>query len=162
MKLVWLKSNLPLSLFIRAVTGEDCSHFSFVFESKASSLMFESNLFGTHPAFYATALKTHVVVHELDVPMSQEDEDKVWDAIVQRYDGKPYDFAGAIYLGWRKLLNRFLKLPIPKLNAWSQTGAYYCDDLYDVLSVVPTMNQVKVTGAMITPHDLWVALCSAR
>ena len=57
MKLVWSASKNPLSCLIRFVTGQDCSHFSFVFESRASGLMFESNLFGTHPAFYRTSLK---------------------------------------------------------------------------------------------------------
>ena len=71
--------------------------------------MFESNLLGTHPAFLTTSLKTHTIVHEISLDLSVEDEDKIWDAVVELYDGKPYDFCGALYLGWRKLLYRFPK-----------------------------------------------------
>ena len=158
MKLVWTKSSSPLSVLIRAITGDECSHFAFVFETAAKGLMFESNLLGTHPAFYLSSLKTHTVVHSLDVPMSIEVEDKVWDLIVQKYDGKKYDYLGALYLGWRKILLRWFKLAMPAKNAWSRSDSFYCDDLYDILNIAPGFPVLDVTGAMKTPHDVWQEL----
>ena len=120
--------------------------------------MFESNLLGTHPAFYQTSLKSHTVVHFLDIPLSIELEDKVWEIIIEKYDGKGYDFLGALYLGWRKILLRWFKSPLPKKNAWSKSGSFYCDDLYDILNILPDFPVLSVTGGMKTPHDIWVDL----
>jgi hypothetical protein len=126
-----------------------------VFESKASGLMFESNLFGTHPAFYLTSLKTHEVVHFKDVPLSIEQEDTIWDLIVQKYDGKPYNYLGALYLGWRMLLHRFFKTEVPTENAWAKSDSYYCDELYDVFNHIDGLPKINVVKGMKTPHDVW-------
>lgn len=161
MKLIWTKSKLPLSVLIRAITGEDCSHFAFVFETKAQGLLFESNLLGTHPVFLNSMLSSFgdvTLVHAMDLPLSLDDENKVWDLIVAKYDDKPYDFLGAIYLGYRILLKRIFKIPIPAKNAWAESGTYYCDELYNILTQIPGVPQVQVEGAMKTPHDLWLAL----
>lgn len=162
MKLVWSKSNLPLSVFIRAITGEDCSHFAFVFESSAKGLMFESNLLGTHPCFYQSSLKTHTIVHEVDLPLDISVEDDIWDIVVEKYDGRGYDFLGALYLGWRKLLQRFLKLPLPEKNKWAQPGQYFCDEVYDVLNQIPDFKKINVMNGMDTPHDVWLKYQGAQ
>lgn len=156
MKLVWMKSNLPLSVLIRAVTGQECSHFAFVFETKAAGLMFQSDLLGTAPAFYETALKTHTVVHQFDLPLPPEQEDAAWDLIVSKYDGKPYNYMGILYLGWRFLLKRAFGLALPLVNRWATPGTYFCDQLYDVLNQLPGVPKINVMSGMDTPHDVWV------
>lgn len=158
MKLVWTKSKLPLSIFIRFITGEDCSHFAFVFESKAAGLMFESNLLGCHPAFFESSLKTHTIVHQLNIDVPVEVEDNIWDLIVEKYDGKGYDFLGAIYLGWYKFLHRFFGVKIPLVNKWSQPDQYYCDEIYEVLNSLPGFPTVNAKGGMATPHDIYMNL----
>lgn len=158
MKLVWTKSKLPLSVIIRLVTGEDCSHFAFVFESAAKGLEFESNLLGTHPKFWANSQKSLTVVHEKDVSLSVELEDKLWDNVVQKYDDCPYDYLGFFYLGWRILLKRLFKIPMPLKNAWSQKGTYYCDEIYQAFSCIPGFPLILADGGMKTPHDLWLKL----
>jgi len=157
-KLVWTKSNKILSIFIRTICNEDCSHFSFVFESAANGLMFESNLIGTHPAFYKSSLKSHTIVHELNIPLTIEEEDKIWDIVTQKYDGKPYDFLGAIYLGWYKFLNSFFGVKIPDENKWSQPDQYFCNEVYDVLNNIPNFKKIDVKNGMHSPHDVWMEL----
>lgn len=157
MKLVWTKSKTPLSLFIRWMTGEDCSHFAFVFEGPGrSGLMFESNLLGTHPAFFKTSLKTHEIVHEKDIDLTVEQEDAVWDLVVERYDGKPYDFGGALYLGIKKLMHKLFNSTIPTENKWSSQGKFFCDEIYDVFNNIPGMKKIDVCGAMQSPHDVFL------
>lgn len=159
MKLIFTKSNSPLSIFIRLITGEDCSHFAFVFQSPGrTGLMFESNLLGTHPAFFATALKTHTIVHEKDYALTVEQEDAIWDLVVESYDDKPYDFLGATYLGWFKLLHRILKVALPLRNKWCQPGQYFCDVVYDVFNKagLSELPKIDVLNGMDTPHDVWL------
>lgn len=165
MKLIWTKSNLPLSLLIRAVTGEDCSHFAFVFESQAKGLMFESNLLGTHPRFLETEFKSRwrfTIVHQRDIPMTPEMEDAIWDRVVSRFDGKGYDYGGAIYLGWWKLLNRLFGVALPKTNKWASDDLYFCDEVYIALKGVPGVPQSNVGTGMETPHDLWKEIGNAN
>jgi hypothetical protein len=149
---------MPLSVLIRAITGEDCSHFSFVFESAAKGLMFESNLFGTHPTFYATALKTHVVMHSIEVPLSITEEDAIWDLVIQKYDGRSYNFLGALYLGGWKLLQRIFGVRPPVYNKWSLPDTYFCNELYSILNAIPEFPQTGVASGMETPHDLWLKI----
>lgn len=158
MKLIWTKSNLPLSILIRWVTGEDCSHFAFVFESAAKGVMFESNLMGTHPKFFASAKKHMEIVHSIDVPLTIEQENKLWDQVVEQYDDKPYDFTGAIYLGWRIILKRVFGKPLPLFNPWNQAGTFVCDELYQVLSDSGIFPESGVSTGMVTPHGLWETL----
>ena len=160
MKLIWTKSNLPLSVLIRGVTGEDCSHFAFVFESTASGLLFQSNLLGTNSKFFNTEKNTwgFKIVHELDIPMTVEEEDRAWELMVNSYDDVPYNFLGAAYLGWRKLLHRVFGLKVPAKNAWSQHATMFCDQIYTILNKLqdPRLKHVNVGNGMATPYDLWV------
>lgn len=158
MKLVWLKSTEPLSVVIRFITGQDCSHFAFVFESAAQGLMFESDLLGTHPEFYTTEMKNHTLIHSMDLPLTVEQEDTVWDLVVQQYDGHAYNYLGALYLGWRYILKRLFKIPLPAQNRWATPGTYFCDQVYEVLNQIPGVPQVNVMNGMDTPHQVWVKL----
>lgn len=159
MRMVWTKSKLPVSLLIRAITGEEASHFSIVFESAAKGLMFESNLLGTHPKFFRTALKSLVVVQEKKFEVPIEVEDAIWDLVVQKYDGKSYDIKGALYLGWRILLQRAFKIPRPKVNAWGSPDRFFCNEVYEIFNSFPEhFPNIEVINGMDTPHDIWEKL----
>lgn len=156
MKLLWTKSTLPLSLLIRSISGNDCSHFSLVlYENSPGPIVFEANLLGTHPSFLQTSMKSHTVIHEKTVSLSQQQEDKIMDLIISTYDGKPYDFSGALYLGYRTLLKRWFNIPIPEINKWSKDGTYFCDELYSILEIA---GLPKINTKMQTPHDVWIKL----
>lgn len=159
MKLIWSKSKMPLSVVIRLITGEDCSHFAIVlYDGKPGEIMFESNLLGVHPSFFQSALKTHTIVHELSYAWSQQLEDIVWDRMVAQYDGRPYDFTGALYLGWRTLLLRFFGIPKPMKNKWAISGTDYCDELMGLLQGIPGIEALNVEGCMLTPHEVFKKL----
>lgn len=157
MTMVWTKSNTPLSYLIRAVTGEPVSHFAFVFNSPGGGLMFESNLLGTHPKFFKTAQKHCTIVQKIELPpLPTELEDQVWDEVVSKYDGKGYDFAGAIYLGLMILRERIFKIPRPKKNAWSKPDTYFCNELYAALSLIPSLPSIPVSDGMETPWQVYL------
>lgn len=155
MRLCWTKSKLPLSKIIRWVTGEDCSHFLIVLDDPEGGLIFEANLLGTHPAFYRTHKKAFTIVHEIDWPLTLEVENHVRAFAIKKFDGRAYDFLGVLYLGLRIGLHRMFGLAIPKKNKWAKHGAFYCDDLFDIMQIIPDLPKVHVTGRMITPHGLF-------
>jgi hypothetical protein len=164
MKLIWTKSHLPLSVVIRAITGDDCSHFAFVFESQSNGLVFQSNLLGTGTEFFSKLAKSwgFQVVHETDLTMDVAEEDRAWDIIVNEYSDVGYNFKGALYLGWRKLLFRIFKRPIPKANRWAQPGTMFCDQVYKVLNMLndPRIPKIPVMRGMDTPHDMRIKFVS--
>lgn len=156
MKLVWTKGNSILSKAIRLITGDDCSHFAVVlYDGKPGEIMFESNLLGTHPAFFRTSLRSHQIVHEFDLVLEQPDEDAVWDKIVEIYDGRKYDFFGALYLGIRKAMNRIFGTKLPESNAWARQDRYFCSEVFEALRGIKGIPETPKSNSMHTPHDYW-------
>jgi hypothetical protein len=166
MRLIWTKNYLPLSVAIRGITGEDCSHFAFVFESQARSLVFQSNLLGTNVEFYSKLNKAFgfSLVHQVEIKLSDKEEDAVWDVIVNKYSDVGYNFLGAIYLGWRYLLKRIFRLPLTAKNKWTQPGTMFCDQVYQVLNQISSskLPYINVMGGMDTPFVVWERVSGAR
>lgn len=158
MKLIWTKSTLPLSVFIRWGLNTDCSHFALVFDSPAGGLMFESNLLGTHPKFFKTALKEMTIVHEIDVVIPTELEDKIWDIVVDKYDDKPYNYTAFFYFCWRAILNRTLKIPFPMKNFYNNSNGDLCVQVYQALSDGQAMPDLGLDLTVTSPHDLYLKL----
>jgi hypothetical protein len=159
-KLIWTKNNLPLSILIRAVTGEDCSHFAFVFESQSQGLVFQSNLLGTGVEFFSKAQKAwgYKIVHQIDLEMLPEEEDLAWDIIVNNYSNVPYNFLGALYLGWAIILKRLFKITPPLKNLWGKPDTMFCDQVYKVLNGLsdPRLPKICVMNGMDTPYDIYL------
>lgn len=155
MKLVWTKSNRILSKLIRWGLGVDCSHFLIVFESPAGGLCFESNLLGTHPKFWKTDKKTLTIVHQIDLPLSVEVEDHVWDVVVDKYDGKGYDYYAFAYFAWRVLLKKCFNIAMPPKNKWAQNGSFLCDEVYVALIDAGVLPDLGIDIAISSPHDVF-------
>lgn len=156
MRLLWTKSASPISKFIRLLTGEDCSHFCIVlYDGRPGEILFESNLLGTHPAFAKSALEKKEIVHEIKIALPTDEEDKVWDRIVQIYDDRKYDFMGAIYLGWRYALKRVFGVPLPNKNKWACSKRYFCSEIFEAIVGVQGVPTVPPSNGMNTPHSYW-------
>lgn len=162
MRLVFLKSKLPLSVAIRWLLGEDCSHFALVFDTPAGGLLFESNLLGTHPKFYKTELASTTLVHEVPLPLSVGDEDAVWDAVVARFDGRGYDWGAFFYFAWRAVLKKLLGLPLPMKNPWAKPGTELCVEVFQAVKKYTTLKNVPLDLSMTSPHELYGYLSGTR
>lgn len=158
MKLIWTKSSLPLSVFIRWGLNTDCSHFAIVFDSPAGGLMFESNLLGTHPKFFKTALKEMTVVHEIDVIVSTEVEDKIWDIVVDKYDHQPYNYLAFFYFCYRAILNRVFRIPFPINGLYTKSNGDLCTQVYKSLIDSNVMPDLGLDLTVTSPHDLYLKL----
>lgn len=158
MKLIWTKSDLILSKFIRFGLKTDCSHFALVFNSPAGGLMFESNLLGTHPKFFKTALKHMTIVHEIDVLLPVEIENQIWDIVVDRYDDEPYNFKGFLYFCWRGFLKRFLGIPFPMKGLYDRSNGDLCVEVYKALTDAGVMPDLNIDLSITSPHDLFLKL----
>lgn len=152
---------MPISVLIRSITGEDCSHFAFVFNTRAKGVMFESNFLGTHIKFFESSKKSFEIVHELNLDTDLETEEKVWNKLIAVYDGKRYDFGGAIYLGICILAKRLLRFKLPEKNIWADPKAYFCDEVYEALHDIEHLPNIPVSNGMQTPYDVWLKVKGA-
>ena len=159
MKLIWTKSNLVLSIFIRWGLKTDCSHFAIVFESPAGGLMFESNLLGTHPKFFKTAKEHMTVVHQIYLPLSVDVENTVWDIIVDKYDSKSYNFRAFLYFCWRGILKRVFGKPFPLKSKWSTPGSDLCGQVYQALVDAGVCPDLGIDLSISSPHEIYIKYC---
>jgi len=163
MKLIWTKSNLPLSLFIRWGLKQDCSHFAIVFDDDNGGIVFESNLLGTHIKWFPTFKDHCAIVHEIEVKLPLKKEEAIYQATLSHYDDKSYDYKAFAYFCWRTLLLRLFNVALPKKNAWDSKGAYICvglaKALRDAKDSLPKKLAKKLESVedfeMVSPHDLF-------
>lgn len=161
MMLIWTKASNPISLLIRSITREDCSHFAFVFNTRAKGVMFESNFLGTHLKFFEASKKKFSIVKQIDLDLNLEVEEMVWSKLIEKYDGKRYDFGGAIFLGVSLLLNRWFGKKLPERNLWADPNAYFCNEVYEALDGVPGLPTIPVSNGLETPYMVWTKVNGA-
>jgi hypothetical protein len=163
MKILWTRSPNIVDWLIELVTGEDCAHLALFFPTKyGGGIVFESNLLGCRPAFFKTWMKKgrRTIVHELELPVSEDQANALWDQWVALFDGQPYDFGGVFYLGWWKFKHRLFGTPRPAKNPWAKRTAFFCDEIFQLVAAIPGINPSITYHAngMATPHDVWTTL----
>lgn len=153
MKLIWTKSNLPLSIFIRWGLKEATSHFAIVFDEK---IVFHSNLLGTNIKWFNTFKNHCEIVHEINYKLSLDQEEEIYQKILNTYDDKKYDYPAFLYLIWRGILRRFFNKPFPEINAWKEKDTYLCTQLATSLPdfLVPELKNITDLG-MTSPEALY-------
>lgn len=161
MNLIWTKSSSLLSKFIRWGFKQDCSHFAIVFNSPAGGLLFEANLIGTHPKFLKTALAHGMeVVHQIKLPLTVEEEDAVWDEVVDRLDSKEYDYKAFLFFVISGVLWKLFGIPMPKKNLWAINHSYLCVEVFHAVKKHTVLKDIDIDISMTTPHELYSLLSS--
>ena len=146
----------PADAIIGWVTGQDCAHFAVLFKTAGGGMIFESNLLGTHPAFFKTWMKNRTIIHQLEVEVSPDEENAIWDKWVDKFDGQQYDYLGVLYCGLMIARERLFKIPRPKKNPWASANAFFCDEVYQLVSGLPGFPKLcPIANGMDSPHDVW-------
>lgn len=111
MKIIFTKNNYPLSYLIRAITGESVSHLAVVFDDV---FLVELNLFGVSMHYFNKFKKKQKIVHEVDIPLDIEKEDKIWRAMIEVYGLYKYDTMFLLYSAFCVIVRRLFKKEIKK------------------------------------------------
>lgn len=155
MKLIWVSGTLPLSKAIMWLLNEPVSHFAILFDEK---IVFHSDLLGVKISWYATFLKTHTVVYEIDhTDASLDLQESTYQSIISQYDGKNYDYGAFLYFTWRGMLKKLFNKPIPAKDPWGSKNGFLCTEMVQTLpdSIVPA--KIKADDLSITsPYQLWL------
>ena len=159
MKLIWTKSNNPLSLFIRWGLKEPCSHVVIVFDNK---IVFHSNLKGAHIEWFQTFKKHVTIVHQIEYKLPLEEEEIVYQNIVNAYDQKAYDYKAFGFFIWRALLFRIMNKPFPSKNSWGSPNGYLCTGLAGQLpiEIIPGLEKAQDKD-MLSPQKLYEILSAS-
>jgi transcriptional regulator of met regulon len=123
MRIAFTRSNLPLSRFIRWGLRENVSHVVFIFDNK---IVFHSNLTGCHIEWYNTYKKKVEIVDELEFNLPLEVEEEVYQSIIDKNDGKGYDYKAFLYFCYKAILHRFFGQPMPKTSNWGDKKRFIC------------------------------------
>lgn len=145
MKIIWTKSSLPLSKLIRWGLKEESSHIAIVFDDK---IVFQSNLFGVHIDWFNSFKKKCTIVYEIEQKLPLEQEEAIYQAIINKDDGKSYDYKAFAYFIWCGILKKFFNKPLPAVNKWNNVDSFICVELLSLLPEGSFPNQEKL------PKDL--------
>lgn len=158
MKLLWVKGSLPLSKLIMWGLDEPVSHFAIALDGK---IVFHSDLSGFHIAWKNTFDRTHETIFEHELKLPLEQEEAIYQGILDQYDGASYDFGAFIYFGWRALLRKAFKKEMPQKNPWGNKNHFLCDEIIQLLPVEFIGQELKEADlAMRSPYQTWIMLQS--
>lgn len=158
MKLLWTKSNNIGSRLIQWGTGGDCSHFAVCFDDRPGGygLVFHSSMVGANLDFLGSFQGNHQIVHCLE-PSQELDEEKIYLALVSRFNHKPYDKLAYLYFALRVLGLKLFRIPLPSRNIWGNKDFLLCTEMGQALkdAGVPHMPDIQDYG-MISPPSLFI------
>lgn len=156
MKLIWVEGSAPLSKLIMWGLDEPVSHFAIALDDK---IVFHSDLTGLHIVWKNTFDKTRKTIFEYDLTLPLEQEEAIYQNILNQYDGSSYDFGAFIYFGWRALLRKVFKKEMPQKNPWGNKNHFLCDEIIQLLPVEFIGQELKKADlAMKSPYQTWIML----
>ena len=156
MKLIWVEGSAPLSKLIMWGLDEPVSHFAIALDDK---IVFHSDLTGLHIVWKNTFDKTRKTIFEYDLALPLEQEEAIYQSILNQYDGSSYDFGAFIYFGWRALLRKAFKKEMPQNNPWGNKNHFLCDEIIQLLPVEFIGQELKKADlAMKSPYQTWIML----
>lgn len=160
MKFLFTKSKAPFSVLLRWGLQEPVSHFAIEFDNK---IIFHSNFFGTQINWSRTFKRKCDVVYEIVYPLPLYEEEAMYQAVLDSYDGRPYDWKGFLYFLWRVVLFKLLGTPLPEKNAWQSDTSDLC---IEILTHLPkgewNSDQSWESLAITSPYQVYSKLKIVR
>lgn len=159
MKIIFTKSKLPLSWFVRWGLEEDVSHVAIVFDNK---IVFHSNLYGLHIEWYNTFKKHNEVVYEIEYDLPLEQEEAMYQAVIDANDGKSYDYKAFMYFVWCGFKRKFFNTPLPATNKWDRENSLLCVEVLALLprDILSDLNKLPKDLSMMSPKTAYNLLRS--
>lgn len=154
MRIVFTKSNLIGSKLIRWGLNEPTSHVAFVFDEK---LVIHSSLNGVELAWFNTFCKKNDIVFHLKYDLPLEQEEEIYQSILNNYDSSGYDYKAYFYFAWCILKMKLFKTPLPKSNAWGSKGSFLCTEMITTLPFWLLKVDSKDYG-IVSPYALYQEL----
>jgi hypothetical protein len=151
-KIIATRSSAPLSRAIRWALDIPVSHLAIVFDNK---IVFHANLLGAHVEWYNTFKRNAEIVLEVDIPGTLKEEEEAYQGVINKLDGKPYDYLYLLSLAWRVMLKRAFGLPMPERFLQDPNGLL-CTEIYYEL---PAWVQAQARRPVRKTFNPYLILC---
>ena len=156
MRHLWTKSSKWGSRLIRWGLDEDCSHYALEFFSERGdkALVIESR-FPSGPRIRTREqfLKKNTLVHEVNYPLSVEDETNIFHDAIGHLFGLKYDFKAVLFFAYAAFLKKFFDVPLPRYNPWGTDTMAYCSEIIFLLDhEFDQFDFSCLDSDMISPH----------
>ena len=110
---------------------EGSSHFALVF---FDSIVFHAHFFGVGFDGIADTLSHRKIVDEFEIPLKERTELDVLRHISEKkHELKYYDYRFFLWLCWRVLLLKLLRIPIPNKKRYQSKNGLLCNEALSVL-----------------------------
>lgn len=167
MKLLFVQSNKLGSRLIRWGLNSDCSHFALCFDEGSADkepdtgIVFHSYGKGTQLGWLRSFLQHVTVVHclELRVPLTLEEEEAVYKAILSTEADRYYDYPALLWFSWRVLLWKVLRLKVEGVNRWQTTSNRLCTGIIPAVQRALQLGPVTLESTqLMSPHAIFESL----
>jgi hypothetical protein len=157
MRVIFTTTDSFVSRIIRWMFNEPASHFACTLYD--DQVVFQSNFLGVDFASFKKFLMHSRVVQAFDFPMTREEEDAIFDALVENMVGNGYDFWAMTYAGWWGLLYKLFGIEMPKHNRWQSKDQDLCVELAYFLPDRVMPPEIKAMDlSMTTPWKVAVVM----
>jgi hypothetical protein len=141
-EVLFTKSNLPGSRWIRELTGEDVSHCAILYYDK----IIHSSYWGVKKIDYVEFATHNEIVHRVEVPISPVKVLEIYD----KYKNKPYDYGALLFLFIRYMALK-CGIKMQYRNLWQDSGCFICSEFV-------SRAIIGEADSMITPYQLYEKL----
>jgi hypothetical protein len=145
-EVLFTRSNLPGSRWIRELTGEPVSHCAIHWMDK----VIHSSYYGVKKVEYTEFAAHNEIVYRVSLPIPSSVILDIWI----KYHDKPYDYGALLFLGARYLLSK-IGIKTANHNLWQDSGCFICTEF--VSSAI-----IGKTDSTITPYQLYLELDKSR
>ncbi len=165
MKLIFTTSDAFLSKVIRWTFNEPVSHCGILFDRK---LVIHSSVFGVDLQGIFAFLKKCRIIESIDIALALEQEEAIYQKLLEHYEGLHYDYRAFAYFVWRGFLYRCFGCHFPSKNAWQRPDDFLCDGFLAALDVPESpewlRKALKDLGdiEMKSPHAVFQAISKAQ
>lgn len=160
MKIVFTKNKLPLSWFIRWIFDEPVSHAAFLFDG--DKWVFESNLVGTKVSWSKQWKESQEIVHSLNYDLSLEQEEEIFQSLLNEDLNKGWDFKAALWLGFYGMRKKLLGMSFPTRNPLNSKKKLLCHEVVERLPEWVTGLKRGFESSAITPYLMYIFLRSQK
>lgn len=141
-EVLFTRSELIGSKWIRELTGEDVSHCAILYFDK----VIHSSYYGVKRVSYDEFSRHNDIVYRVELPIAPK-------TIIETYEklkNKPYDYGALLFLGLRYIAMR-CGIKMDYRNLWQDSGCFICSEFV-------SRAIIGEADSMITPYQLYEKL----
>ena len=160
-RILWTKNHMPFSRLICWLSGKPVSHAAVCFSDR---IVFHSNPMGVHINSYFWFKNNNTIVYERLIEGITEAEEELAYEAMTAIEMKGYDFGSVLFWGWRLLLLKFFRVPLPRKNLWSSKRFFNCLEALGQLPdwVWPSGIRPDASLDCMTPYEVAIYMGAVK